>query len=165
MKKLIEIGDFIGGIFERNSKPSTKGYYVGLCQKYASIGERVLKYIIAVYLAFFISFVALILLESALTGTLVPPLRIYFPGVDAGFSVGFAFVILYNYVVLIVGLLVIGGYNSLLFFIFANIPMVSSVIIGHLDDLKDVLLVPNYKLCNVKRRLFNIILMHNKYIE
>lgn len=165
MRKLIEIGDFIGSIYERNSRPSTKGYYVGLCNKYAGISEIVLKSTIAIYIIFFILFASLVVIESVLMEKLIPPLQAYFPGLDQDLSVSLVLVVSYNYVMTIIAFATVGTYSSLLFFIFANVPMVSSVIIAHLDELKDVLLVPNYSLYNVQHQIINIISMHNKYIE
>lgn len=165
IRALIEIGDFIGYVYMQNSMPALKYYYLMLCNKYANISERVIRATIAVYIFTAVLFILLRLGESFIKGKMIPAMEVHFPGIDEETYGGFAFVLLYNYCGTVAGFAISGTYNLLLFLIFANMPMVSAVIVGHLNDLKDVLLDPDRESRDVSSRLYNIILMHNKYIE
>lgn len=166
VRALIEIGDFIGNIYQQYTKPKSRSYYLFLCNKYANISARILKTVLNVYILLFICFLSLGICESLSMGKPMPALRIYLPGVNEDSFGGCFTIMVYNYVGATFVPMTEAAYNALLFIIFANMPMVSSVIVGHLDELKDNLLIPGYyKNYDIERRLLNVILMHNEYVE
>lgn len=168
VKALVEIYDFIGDIYKKNSKksPSTsRYYYVILCQKYAKISETVLKMGIYTFVIFHIIFDCLLIADSVYQGKMVPPLRIYFPIINENSIDGALFLIIYNYAVIVIGYTIMFTYDLLIFIIFANIPMVADVIIGHLDELKEALMESDCSPREIQQRMLCIIRMHNKYTE
>lgn len=71
-----------------------------------------------------------------------------------------------NVVILILSICIVIPYDTLLIIVVANMPMVSSVIQLHLDDLSDALLQrPHYSNCERKHGFLNIVLMHKQYDE
>lgn len=165
VRTLIEIGDFIGHVYKQNSKPASRYYYLTLCNRFADFSQRLVKSAI-VFNIFLTSFFFLAKLgESLYTEKMVLAFEIHFPGLNEESMVAFSVLMLYNYVGGMIVFLISGIYNILLFLIFANMPMVSSVIVGHLDELKDVLLDPGCQYRDVRSRFTNIIRMHNKYNE
>lgn len=165
MRALIEIGDFIGYVYKQNSNSTLKYYYSILCNKYANLSERVIKATITVYIFVCAAFIMLRLGESFYRGKIIVAVEIHFPGIDEETYGGFAFIFFYNYAAIVAAFAISCFFNLLLFLIFANMPMVSSVIIGHLNDLNDVLLDPDCTSRDIKQRLCSIILMHYKYNE
>lgn len=118
-----------------------------------------------VYVILHISFVLLLIGDILYTGVIVPPLRTYVPGIDETSIGGMAFLIVFNYLVLLAGYYITGCYDTMLFIIIANMQIVSSVIIGHLNELKEALLVPKRRSCEIERKLLRIILIHRQYKE
>lgn len=160
----MEIGDFIGYIYKQNFKPTSRYYYAILCNNYAKLSQRVLRTVLITYVCMTFFFVILSLAENYSSGALIPILDAHFPGVDEK-TMGFVFVILFNYAMCLIGFYIAGSYNSLLFLIFTNMPMVSSVIVGHLDELRDILEEPKYDIHDVENRLLNIIIMQDIYVK
>lgn len=110
-------------------------------------------------------FQIMLVLEAIYTGQIVPPLRIYIPGIDEQTVAGLSTLIVFNYMVFLCGYVIVISYNLLIFFIFANIPLVSSVIAGHVDELSEALMDPDCHLQEVNCRLLAIISMHQKFKE
>lgn len=165
VRSLVEISEFIGEIYKRNAKPrSTYYYYSMLCEKYANRSVLIVKIVIYVY-SIIVYILYFILLNGAnlYYGKMDLPLHVHLPGDES--AIGFAFTAIYNYAGCICACFIICTYDSLMFLIFANMPMVSSVIIGHLDELKLALLDPDCDDREIKHRLYNIVLMHKKYKE
>lgn len=165
VKSLIEIAEFIGAIYKENVKPGTRYYYSVLCRRYADLSERILKLGTITFVLLYLIFMTLIIGGSIYKGEIRPSLEVHFPKVDENTTAGLAFLIVYNIIFGAGGLFIVCVYDLLVFIIFANMFMVSSVIIGHLNELKDALLDPECQLLEAKKRLLNIILMHMKYNE
>lgn len=53
--------------------------------------------------------------------------------------------------------------DMLFYVIFANVPLVSSIIQGQLNELEEVLEQPQTKLLAIKYRLLQYLQMHHKY--
>lgn len=165
LKSLIEIADSIGQIYKENVQPRTRCYYSVLCQRYADLSERILKSGTITFIIFYVIFMILIIGGSISMGQIRPSLEVHFPKIDENTTSGLAFLIVFNILIGAGGLFIVCSYDLLLFIIFANMLMVSSIIIGHLNELKDALLDPKCQTLEAKTRLLNIILMHKKYNE
>lgn len=164
VKTLIEIADFIGDIYKQNAKSHSR-YYTMLMDKYARLSVLIVKNVIAAYVILHISFTLFVVGDNIHTGAKTPLLRIYIPGVDENSMAGYAFLMAYTYLLLLFGYSVVCSFDALTFLIFANMPMVASVIHGHLDELKEALLNTKTKPNEITYRLLNVILMHKKYTE
>lgn len=164
VKSLIDVAHFIKDIYKQNSQPRTKYYYLQLCRTYGKRSQNILIYGSYVYGLLYFVFQIMLVMEAFYTGQMVPP-RIYFPGIDEKTIGGLSTLIAFNYMVFLCGYVVIISYNLLIFLIFANVPLVSSVITGHMDELTEVLMDPDCHLHEVKCRALTIILMHQKFKE
>lgn len=96
----------------------------------------------------------------------MPPLPYYFPFINNQTISGFSILLLQQLTVSIIYAIGNASFDGLLLLIFVNIHMVSSIIVGHIDDLncalndsdsgKDTILI--------KRKLIEIIRMHVKCV-
>lgn len=106
------------------------------------------------------------IIEYFLNDQLRPCVDIHLPLVLEEYRVIYAFVILYNYAILIGVLFTIFVLDSLLYFIFINIPLMSTIIIEQLNELQIFLEeTDDYSPKVVKFRLMQIIMMHKKFNE
>lgn len=164
---LLEIADFIEDIYKQNAKPRGQNvHYSNLCEKYADRSIVILKVVVCGFAGMHCCFVSALFLDNWLKGVMAPIFRIYLPGLDEHTLFGAIFLNIFNYVVILVADLIIPPFDSLIFIIFANIPMVASVITGHLDELRKALPHAYYrKTRDINNRLIQIIFMHKKYKE
>lgn len=93
------------------------------------------------------------------------PVRVHLPGINEETFIGTAFLVAFNYVVLLCGFFTAISFDSLLFVVIANMPFLSGVIIGQLCELTEALLEPDVEICDIKRRTLDIIMMFMKTME
>lgn len=161
LRSLVDLCDFMGDIYQQNSEPPST--YYNLCQRYANISKLILKIGIFAYTFMHILFLGMLVGEAIYRRALIPPLRIYLPGVDEGTYIGVAVLILFNYVISLTGCFVFCSYDSLICVIFANMPMVASVITGHLNEMRERLLDEDCDGDEARERLTRICLKHYRY--
>lgn len=162
LRGLYDIGEFIGDVYNKNSMASNIRNR-DLCRKYANIS---LFIVIVVFLTFTVMisvYTLLPLFEYLIYGEIVPPMRIYFPFMGSNIVV--AFVMAFNIWMAFFTFCTICPYSTLLYLIFANMQMVSSIIAGHISDLNEYLVHSKKSLNNTKYRLRSIVLMTMKYNE
>lgn len=159
---LVDIAIFIEGIYAKNSTKQNTTYYA-ICDKYGKLSELIVKSVALFFATFIFMIFFLTFCESVYTGHVVLPMRIYLPGIDADTIGGIAILLINNVVQTACCILIVVSYNSLIFLIFANIPMVSLIIIGHLNELNEILGKRNRNIADIK--LLHIIFMHRKYKE
>lgn len=100
--------------------------------------------------------------HSIFNGKMVMSMRIYLPVLDET-QAGLAILVVINCVTTTLGVFNEISFDCLMYVIFANVPMVSSIITGQLDDLKEALLDPDNTLDSNKYRFRTFILMTLKY--
>lgn len=168
INSLVEISKFIKDIYEKDTKSHSRFYYSILCQTYAKRTEIILKALAIGYIALHICYISVLFLHTVLNGKMVPMLRIYLPGIDTHSIGGAIFLNVLDYVSITTGYVNICCFDLLIFTIFINMPMLSLVIIGHLDELREPLLDKKdkkdkkCKFYEIKKRLIQIVAMHNK---
>lgn len=162
----IEIIEFIDEIYKKNARtPETTDFWnYGLCKKYSKITEMIVKFCIAFY-----ALIAIVMVlytgANLFLGVKDTPLRIHFPGLNDATDTGFAILYGLNILLLVFYYFTICSCDMLIYVIFANVPMIASIIIHQLDELKVALLDPECPSSEIKYRILNIILMHKKYNE
>lgn len=162
IRSMIEVADFIEDIYKKNAKPRAQNLsYSVLCRKYADRSVKILKAVIVSYATVHICFVSLSFLDNLGKRQMVPIFRINFPGVGEHSL----FLNAFNYFSVLIVDFTMCSFDMLIYIIFANMPMVASIITGHLDELRDVLQDKKRKLDDINDRLIQIIFMHKKYKE
>lgn len=104
----------------------------------------------------------MIVLAYIQTGDIHPPMGILLPYCDDHSSPNFALLIALNFAVMAVSAFIVVPYDTLLYAVFTNMAMVSTEILMNLSDLEEAIL-QNTPLCQMKRRFYNIVLMHKRY--
>lgn len=164
IKSIFEIADFINDVYEKNSKfVDMKNY--DLCKTFANLSEKIVKFGIVGYVMVATVYTAPALYQTIFKGNPTPVLRMYLPFVHEDSHTELAILTAVNYGFYWVILHGVGSYDILIVFVTVNIPMVSTVITGHLQDFQEALLRRNNTLQMTKYRMRSIILMTLKYNE
>lgn len=125
----------------------------------------IVKVVIVSHTTLHFGFVLLLLLDNFYDGAMAPILRVYLPGIDEH-SYGGAIVLnAFNYVILLIGHLIVVPFDLLIYIIFINMLMVASIIAGRLGELRERLPDEKRNLTEIRNRLIQIIFMHKKYNE
>lgn len=161
-KGLIEIAHFIADIYEKNSKPSNMRNFM-LCRRFAKNGKLILKAISISYASSILFNVWPGIYEMLTSGESAFPARISTLYVDQPSAFDLTLEMIFNFVVLAIIAMVQIAYDPLIYIIFLNMLLVSSIIIGQIDDFKEALLDPAISLRDTKYRMQAIILMILKY--
>lgn len=140
-------------------------YNLQLCRKYADRSETIIKIIRIGYTVLIVALAILCFVVYFYTGQIIPPLCVYYPVVDDSSLIGQCILVALNLVVYAVGLLIAMAIDSLVSVIFLNMGLVSSIIVNHLNELRNALLDPERSKHEIRKRLINIIFMHKKYKE
>lgn len=162
---LRKIADFIGYVYKQNMDHGSGNYNFQLCREYADRTEQIIKIIRIGYGILGIFASSLTFIEFIHTGKLLMPLCNYFPGVDESSPIGQGFLAAYNLLVITYSLLIFMPVDSLVCIIFVNMGLVSSIIINHLAEMRNALLDPDCSKLDIRKRMINIICMHQKYKE
>lgn len=164
LRSLLEIAEFIREIYMKNARTinTTNFFNYGLCRKYGSITERIVKIMISLY---GLTTFTIILFPGILffLDERRLPLCIYVPGLDDQSDLDFSILFVYNSIALIIGMFIACAVNTLILIIFANIPMIATIIIHQLEELKMALMDPECPSSEIKYRILNIVLMIEKY--
>lgn len=162
----IEIIEFIDEIYKKNARtPETTDFWnYGLCRKYSKITEMIVKFS-SVFYAIIVIVLVLYTGVNMFLGVRDTPFRIHFPGLNDATDTGFAILYGFNILLLLYSYFTVCPFDMLIYVIFANVPMMASIIIHQLDELKVALLDPKCPSSEIKYRILNMILMHKKYNE
>lgn len=164
---LRELADFIGDVYKQNMNPgsNSKCHNFQLCQKYADRSELIVKTIRIACGILPFALATLCFVQFLCTANIIPPLCIYFPGIDNGSIIGQCIMVAFNLMWFTYGLLITMAIDSLVSIVFLNMGLISSIIVNHLTELKDVLLKAQCSKREIKQRIITIVLMHKKYNE
>lgn len=161
---LIEITAFCGGIYKKNSKNSNSEYY-NVCEKYSRITELVTKSTLLAYILMTVFYTSSIGIEYLIFNDVTPPIGMFLPGTHDHTSFKFGLLVAANFLVLYFSIFVVVSYDSLLFVVFANMPMVATILTLELNDLRNSLLHGNETTKQTTFRFKAIIFMHKSYNE
>lgn len=161
---LIEITAFYGSIYKKNSTNINSEYYK-VCEKYSRITELVTKITMLAYILMTIFYSSSIGIEYLLFGDVTPPIGMFLPGTRDHTSIQFGLLVAANFLVLFFSIFIATSYDALLFVVFANMPMVASIITLELNDLRNSLLNGTETPKQTHLRFKAIIFMHKLYNE
>lgn len=164
VQSLLDIADFIDDIYMSNANSASDSKMQQLLQQYATITKIILYACVGSYTLQTIFFVGPMLAEYFYDGKLIPIFHIYIPYIYNQNADGFIIGIFINYLVYFVCYMNLISYDVLLFIIFGNMPMVSTIITIHLTELRE-LLDNSTDAENIRKKLVHIVLMHRKYNE
>lgn len=162
VRGLLEITQFIGDVYNKNSRSLNKRNFM-LCQRFSKNSQTLLISMASSY-----AFGLLMLLMPGfytlcMTGVSAPPLRISSLFFDQNSAFDLIFEWIVNVIEVVITFYVQFTFDILMNTIFLNMLLVSSIIAGHLTDLKVALLNPNTSEVDAKYRLQAITLMILKY--
>lgn len=161
---LIEIANFIGDIYNRNTKSADPKNYL-ICHKYAIISSYLIWTTIITYI-FIISAVLLpSMWQFIFTGKMSPPARLYLPVIVDQSGASWAFLIILNYSLGVLAGLILIPFDGLIYLIFANIPMLTLIITTHIAEFNKYIAKPKKAFKYKQSKLLIIILMSLKYNE
>lgn len=161
LRELVDVAYFVASIHNKNNKKANRDY--SICVKYAHLSDIIVKYLPILYFSVIFLYEIPSVFEYFKTGILKPPLGIYFPNVNGPGGGGMGILIIYNFVVPFFSVSCLCAFDTLILIVFANVSMVPTIIIRHLDDLKNALKKSNRCLHEINGRLVQIILMHKMY--
>lgn len=161
---LIEITAFYGSIYKKNSENANSDYY-NVCEKYSRITELVTKITFLAYILMTVFYTSSIVIEYLIFDDITPPIGMFLPGTRDHTSIKFGLLVAANFLVLYFSIFVVVSYDSILFVVFANMPMVATIITLELNDLRNSLLHGNETTKQTNFRFKAIIFMHKSYSE
>lgn len=132
---MIEISNFLGDIYKKNSTPTNLRYFA-LCRYFAKISKIVLITLHICYTNGIMLVMLLAIYTFISTGLYVPPIMICITcfkeqsAYDIGLEIGF------NILVGFLAIYVVATFDSLIAIIIVNMLMTSSIIIQQVNDLK-----------------------------
>lgn len=155
--------EFFRDIYRKNSNVESTHY--DTCKKYSRISNLTVNIGLLCYSAWVTVITLSGALECILTGVLKPFMKIYFPGYYEGqYSTGvFIILLLFNVSMSLISYVTTPTGDMLFFAIFANVPMVPSIIQGQLDELTAVLENKQATIKEVKYRMYQYMMMHMRY--
>lgn len=146
-----------------NSDRATGNYE--LCQKYVRYSQLVIKIVPAMLGVFVVLQVGPRYIQYIISGTYIPSMGVYLPGLDPSQLSHLIVLELPNLATIIVGVLMENAIYSLIFIVLINLILISNIITGELNELETVLKNGKTDEREIKRRLIKIILMHQQYNE
>lgn len=160
---LVDIIHFIHDVYRRNARPTTKNYVI--CKQYANYCQIIVKYLLSSVATLILIMIISSLIEYYMSGIKITPIDLYFPGVADYSDLIFGFVLIYNYAVILVNFTVHNASLLLIYVIFVNILLLSSIIVNEMDELQQCLGDGNKSDGNIGNRLIKIIYTHKRYGE
>lgn len=137
-----------------------------LCQKYSRISELIVKTMFILYAIGIWLVTSGAVYQFISSGKYVPPAMVCLTCFTEQSVLDTTIEMAFNFVMAALVFCVVSSFDSLIFVIFVNMLMVSSVITGELSDLKGAILNSSqFNFKDTKYRLRAIILMILKYNE
>lgn len=154
---------FLRDVYSKNSKPGDK--YYKICSKYGRRSKNSVKFGLGSWTVGYLIVLLLTTLDSLLSDKIRPSVYIYLPGVHHYSTPLMIVLCLFNLLTSSFMLVVTSSCDALFFFLFLNMPMVSSIITDHLQELNDMVLLDRNKSIGMKRKMVEYYCMHLKYKE
>lgn len=156
LRHFVQVLKTVETVHASNSLPKNK--YHMICVKYANYSALIINSIPTYYacLAVFSGLAASH--DYFTTGIFKAPFSMYLPHVDGEINVNADLLtIVVNVVAIIIDLAVISAYDSLVVVTFANIPMLSAIIVNKIDDFQAQLNANVLSTIEAKRKFCDII--------
>lgn len=163
VKGLVEIAEFIGDVYKQYTKSDTATY--SICQRYANMSSLILRTFIVAYIFVVSMLFVPATLTFILTGQMTAAVGINFPGFEDQSDTSFTFVMILNYLFGPLGVAVVVPFDCLIYLIFANIPMVTSIITKHIENFNKYIAEPSQAFKSTKYGMMVTTWMTLKYNE
>lgn len=164
-RPLIEIIDFLVDIYKANSMVTNR--YYKICDRYSSLCQWVLKIALYTLLAMCVFMLFAPVIEYHVNGNVTPAAGIYLPGVVEYDINTLSILVIYNWLMILMGLCIEIPLVILVYLIFANIHMLSQIMVFEIGELNNIA-----NNCNgfdnitvIHNQLVNLIHMRTKYNE
>lgn len=161
LRAWVDIFTYVNNIYMRNANPENKDY--NLCKKFAELSQKIVITIPIMYFCAGSSYQASKFLDYLFTGILKPPLGIYFPKVYEFGKLGVIAMNLTNIIGVWVCVVSVSIFDTLIYFVFANIVLASSVVQRKLYDFESQLESTRMSSKEIKLELLRIINNDLKY--
>lgn len=163
LRAWVDIFDYFVNIYRQNAKPVERNYK--LCERYASFSQLIIITISVMYVCAGFAYQGSKYLEYFSTGVLRPPIGIYFPKVNESGTLGVAAMNLTNIIGDWIGVIVVSTFDMLIYFVFANIVLASTVIQREIRAFELALKSSEMPPDEIKKRLLEIVHIHLDYNE
>jgi hypothetical protein len=157
------VTEFIADIYTKNSQSTSK--YYGICQKFARISKWTIQVGLAVYVVIIATVTLSGSIESVLTGVYKPTLYIYFPMIREYSTVMTIVSFVFNHATAVACIFAVSPGDMFFFLVFANMPMIPSIIKGQLEELTETLQKKDVNVIEIKHRIVQYIRMQRIYNE
>lgn len=164
LQNLLPIVAFLSDLYEKNSEPTSQ--YYKICQRFGRITKLTIKVGFGFYIAgTTLTFIPSIL-EAIIMGVYMPPMVIYCPRILDCFSTGITVsLFIFNLIMAAVVSITICPGDVMFFVMFANVPMITLIIRGHLEGLTVALEQKKVNVGVIKHRMAQYIRMQRRYNE
>lgn len=161
LRRMMKLIEFFGDIYRKNNDPCST--YYNTCKHYARTTELTIKIAGSGYFGIVIILSLSGVFESVIRGVWKQPMIIYFPGIYEYSTIQFALLIAFNVIMIVVCFVTLPVVDMLFFLMFANVPMVPTIIKQHLNSLDEGIENSRFSPREIKHRLVLYHLMHKSY--
>lgn len=163
LKEIIDVAKFIISVHKDNSKAIKRDYT--LCQQFAQLSETIVKVIPFAYVSLGVLYQLPSIFKCVHIEHCEPSMGVHLPGMKYLGNYGLAFQAFHNMVISLLDILIFTAFEMLIYIVFTNLLMISTIIVRELGDLRMALEKHETSEYEIKCRLFKIIQMHEKYNE
>lgn len=163
LRKIIDVGIFIIGVHKDNSKSMERDYT--LCQRFAQLSETIVKLTPFAYVSLGILYQLPSIFKCHHIKNCEPSMGVYLPGMSYLENYGLALQAFHNIVISLLDILIFTAFEMLIYIVFTNMLLISTIIVRELGDLRMALEKPDTSEYEIQCRLLKIIQMHKKYNE
>lgn len=163
LKQIIDVANFIISVHNENAFRIQMNYE--LCKKFARTSELIVKIVPFGYVTLGVLYQLPSIYKCIDIEECVPSMGVYLPGMSYFGNAGLAFQAIHNVIISLLDILIFTAFESLIYVVFWNILMLSTIIARELKYLKEILERHDTFEYEVKSRLIKLIQMHMKYNE
>lgn len=166
LHRLRPLFEFLKSVYQQNSWPNSK--YYKTCMEFARISHLTLVIGFSLYSFIFAQIVLFGIYESLRRAEPTPFLFIFFPFASNDNLIVYILDLLYNTIAYLTCVVTVPPADLVFFIVFANVPLISTVICCQLNELSMIIQRDEVKPLNnndIKRFLLNYVWMHRKYNE
>lgn len=163
LRHFVDILKHFAKIYKRNSRECERDY--DLCKSYAALSRSIVIAVPIAYSFVVFGYQAPKVYEYLITGDLIPTLGVYFPKMDQFDWLCVIFTNTFNVGAAYATISVVIAIDMMIYLVFANVMLSSTVIRREIDKWKMVLEDPESTKEQMKRKAVEIIQMHQIYNE
>lgn len=155
--------EFFADIYRKNSDPRSK--YYAICSSFAKRSRKIMLYGYIAYSSLFVVFFFVGAYDMWRTNMKLQLTNIYVPGISEYSTTGSLLLLIPNFVMIVLGSVCVSPQDLLFFLIFSNVPLVTAIMRGQMNELTLLLRSPSGDVALVKQHFLHYIGVHHKYNE